>query len=74
MRLSTSSVGQYLTIEDMYHKVQGLRSTDLFNELSHDQKQIAIVFSLWYELEDKSDYKQLSRKKVNELLPCWIKE
>lgn len=69
-----ASVSKYLTIEGMYHKVQGLRSTDLFNELSHEQKQIAIAFSLWYELEDKSDYKQLSRKKINELLPYWIKE
>jgi len=66
-------INQYLTIEDMYHKVQGLKSTDLFNELSHEQKQVAIAFTLWYELEDRSDYKLLSRKKVNELLPYWIK-
>ncbi len=69
-----SNIIQYLTIEDIYHKVQDLKSTDLFNELSHEQKQVAIAFSLWYELVDKSDYKQLSRKKINELLPHWIKE
>ena len=69
-----TNISQYLTTEYMYHKVQSLRSTDLFNELSHKQKQAAIAFSLWYELEDKSDYKQLSHKKVNELIPYWIKE
>ncbi len=69
-----ANISQYLTVEDMYHKVQGLKSTDLFNELSHEQKQVAIAFSLWYELEDRSDYKQLSRKKIDELLSYWIKE
>lgn len=69
-----ANISQYLTAEDMYHKVQGLKSTDLFNELTPEQKQVAIAFSLWYEMEDKSDYKQLSRKKINELLPQWIKE
>ena len=69
-----SNISQYLTVEDMYHKVQDLKATDLFNGLTPEQKQVAIAFSLWYEMEDKSDYKQLSCKKISELLPYWIKE
>ncbi len=66
--------GEYLSVKEIYEKVQGLKSTVIFNELTTEEKQIAVAFSVWYESPDKSNYRKISEKTVNDLLSLWEKK
>jgi len=68
------NVEQYIPIEEAYNNIQQLKRTDTFSNLTEKQKQAAVAFSLWYELEDKQMYREISLKNVNEKLLEWINE
>ena len=61
-------------VEDAYSGVQKLKQTYMFNSLTDEQKQVAVAFSMWYELEDKQMYKEISVENVNKNIPEWTKE
>ncbi len=68
------TVSEYLSVKEIYEKVQELKATKVFNELPTEQKQIAIAFSVWCESSDKSNYKKIPEKAVDDLISLWEKK
>lgn len=68
---SETTLQKYMSIEEMYKKIQSLKGTEVFHNLTEDQKQIAIAYSLWYEETDKTNYYHISLKRVLNILPGW---
>lgn len=67
-------IKKYMTVEYAYNSIQELKRTDIFNNLTDGQKQVAVAFSIWYELDDKQSYKEVSLENVNKILSEWTKQ
>ncbi|KAF5073788.1 KAP family P-loop domain protein [anaerobic digester metagenome] len=62
----------FITKEDAYKTICDLKGTVDFNELQFNFQKTAISYYLWYNLNGK-DHTEITDKKVNSLLPEWIK-
>ena len=69
---SESDINRYLTIEEMYVKIQQIKGTTLFAALTDKQKQLGVAFSMWYESDNRSNDNRISYKEINEVLPEWL--
>ena len=67
-------IKKYMTVEYAYNSIQELKRTDIFNNLTDGQKKVAVAFSIWYELDDKQSYKEVSLENVNKILSEWTKQ
>jgi len=63
----------FISKDTAYKSIRNLKGTIEFSNLNLKFKEIAIAYSLWYDLEDE-DYYQISQEKVRKLLPEWERD
>ncbi len=60
-----------ISIDDAFQRIIALKNTADFSDLKFEFKELAIAFYLWY---NKHDYHDITKQKVDELIPQWEKQ
>ncbi len=59
-----------ITLNVAYEKIVSLKRTMEFSSLKFEVKEIAVAFYLWYNSDNK-EHKDITKQKVDELIPDW---
>lgn len=61
----------YISVDEAYQKIITLKNTFEFSELKFGIKELALAFYLWY---NNRDYHNITKQKVDALIPLWEKQ
>lgn len=61
---------EVISKKDAYDKINSIKKTNAFSNLEYKYKEIAVAYYIWYN-NFGSDYHNVSKKMVNEMIPEW---
>lgn len=64
------SFSEYISADDAYEKILGLKNTDDFSSLKFSFKEITVAYYLWFN-SDRKDHNEITKEAVAKIIPEW---